>query len=269
MGTLQTINRWQNRVLMDLPRCYLICANARCGSTLLSRALSDTGIAGHPDEYFVTGPPEAFAPGATFWEEGLLARQHGVANRDEFIELVYRVGSTPNGVFGAKWMWNYVGWALENFRELTRFSNASIEAVFHEMFPGLRVVHVVRRDRLRQAISWLRAAEENVWVVSDEETARPIREPVYQYDVIVGMMGLIVEGEKSWLDLYERLGVIPLTVEYEELTSPDGYEPTVRQVLRHLGLDDTIELPRPRTKRQANNVNDDWVATFHRDHRSS
>jgi hypothetical protein len=55
-GTHQTINRWQNRVLMDLPRCYLICANARCGSTLLSRALSDTGIAGHPDEYFVTGP---------------------------------------------------------------------------------------------------------------------------------------------------------------------------------------------------------------------
>ena len=229
---------------------------------------SDTGIAGHPEEYFVTGPPEAFAPGATFWEEGLLARQHGVANRDEFIELVYRVGTTPNGVFGAKWMWNYVAWALESFRELPRFSNASIEAIFHEMFPGLRVVHVVRRDRLRQAISWLRAAEGGVWVVSDEEPARPIREPVYKYDVIAGMIELITEGEKAWLDLYKQLGVNPLTVEYEELTSPDGYGPTIRQVLRHLELDDTTELPRPRTMRQANNVNDEWVARFRRDHQA-
>jgi LPS sulfotransferase NodH len=166
-------------------------------------------------------------------------------------------------------MWNYVGWALENFRELPRFSNASTEAIFQEMFPGLRVVHVVRRDRLRQAISWLRAAEDGVWVVSDEEPARPIREPVYQYDVIVGMMDLIAQGEKSWLDLYEKLGLIPLTVEYEELTSLDGYDPTVRQVLRHLDLDDTIELPRPRTMRQANSVSDEWAARFRRDHRAS
>lgn len=42
---------------MTLPQeCYLICANARCGSTLLCRALSDTGLAGHPDEYFMTWP---------------------------------------------------------------------------------------------------------------------------------------------------------------------------------------------------------------------
>ncbi len=80
------------------------------------------------------------------------------------------------------------------------------------MFPGLRVVHVIRRDRLRQAISWLRAAEDGVWVVSDDEPARPVREPVFQYDVIVGMMDLIAQGEKAWLDLYEKLGVEPLEV---------------------------------------------------------
>ena len=103
-------------------KCYLICANARCGSTLLSRALSDTGIAGHPDEYYVTGPPEAFSPGARFWEDGMLAQRHGISQREDFLQLVYEVGSTPNGVFGATWMWNYVGWAVESFQELSRFS---------------------------------------------------------------------------------------------------------------------------------------------------
>ena len=135
---------------------------------------------------------------------------------------MYRVGSTPNGVFAAKFMWNYVGWAVEKFQEMPRFSRARVEEIFAEMFPGLRVVHVIRRDRLRQAISWLRAAEDGVWVVSDDEPARPVREPVFQYDVIVGMMDLIAQGEKAWLDLYEKLGVEPLEVFYEDFLD-DGW----------------------------------------------
>jgi len=245
--------------------CYLICANARCGSTLLSRALSDTGIAGHPEEYYVTGPLEAFAPGATFWEGGPLARQHGVSTREDFLELVYRVGSTPNGVFGAKWMWNYVGWAVENFQELPRFAYATVEDIFTEMFPGLRVVHLVRRDRLRQAISWLRAAEEDVWVVSEDEPARPRREPIYKYDVITGMMDLIAEGERAWLDLYQKLGLEPLEVVYEDMSAPGGYEVSVRRVLAYLSLDDTIDIPQPRTYRQAGQTSDEWVDRFLRE----
>jgi trehalose 2-sulfotransferase len=243
-------------------RSYLICANARCGSTLLSRALSDTGIAGHPDEYFVTGPPEAFAPGSTFWEEGSLARQHGITERDTFLQLVYRVGTTPNGVFGATLMWNYVEWAMDNFREMPLYSQASTEELFASLFPGLQVIHVVRQDRLRQAISWLRAAEDRVWVVSEDEPARPQREPVFQYDVVVGMMDLIAQGEAAWMDLYQRLGIEPAIVVYEEFSDPSGYEPTIRHVLEHLGLDHTVGIPRPRTMKQADHISDEWVDRF-------
>jgi len=159
-------------------------------------------------------------------------------------------------------MWNYVGWAMDNFRELPRFSRMSFEQVFEAMFPGLNVVHLIRRDRLRQAISWLRAAEDGVWVVSETEPARPAREPVFQYDVIVGMMDLIAKGEKAWLDLYVKLGVEPLEVVYEDFSTPDGYELTVRRVLQHLDLDDTIEIPRQRTDQQADGINDEWVDRF-------
>jgi LPS sulfotransferase NodH len=178
---------------------------------------------------------------------------------------VYEVGSTPNGVFGAKIMWNYVGWAVENFRELPRFAHATVEDVFTAMFPGLRVVHLVRRDRLRQAVSWLRAAEDGVWVVSEDEPARPGRMPVYQYRVIAGMMELIAAGEQAWLELYRKLGVEPCEVAYEDLTAPGGYEVSVRRVLHHLDLDDTVELPQPRTFRQADHLSDEWVDRFLRD----
>jgi LPS sulfotransferase NodH len=73
---------------------------------------------------------------------------------------------------------------------------------------------------------------------------------------------LIAKGEQAWMDLYKDLGVRPLEVVYEDLTSSGGYEPTVRLVLRHLDLDDSIEIPRPRTHRQADDVNEKWVHRF-------
>ena len=85
---------------------YLVAATQRSGSTLLCRALADTGVAGRPEEYFLTGPPEAFPPGWTFWEDGIFALPHGEMDREGYLELVFRLGTTPNGVFGAKLMWN-------------------------------------------------------------------------------------------------------------------------------------------------------------------
>src|SRR3954469_3299609 len=44
-------------------RSYLVCATPRSGSTLLCRALAQTGVAGRPEEYFEarrdTGRPPA------------------------------------------------------------------------------------------------------------------------------------------------------------------------------------------------------------------
>ena len=98
-----------------------------------------------------------------------------------------------------------------------------------------------------------------VYGSSPRLSLHPIRSPRFQYDVIVGMMHLIAQGEKAWLDLYEKLDVKPLEVAYEDFTTSDGYEQTIRRVLRHLDLDDTIEIPRPRTDRQSDCTNDEWV----------
>jgi GNAT superfamily N-acetyltransferase len=68
-------------------------------------------------------------------------------------------------------------------------------------------VHIVRRDRARQAISWLRAAQDGVWVVSDEHPANPLASPAYDFDVLVGMQRLIVDGENGWRRLFEEIGV--------------------------------------------------------------
>jgi len=253
-------------VAVDRPsRSYLLCGNARCGSTLLCRALSDTGVAGRPAEYFLTWPdplPDHNPPLTQFWEHSELARSNGVSTREDYLRLVYRLGTTPNGVFGAKLMWNYTPYALASFQQMPQFAGLDAAAVLTAAFPDLRVVHLVRRDRLRQAVSWLRAAQDGVWLTSDTEPARPSGTPAYDRDVIAGMMDLITTGEQAWLDLYAQLGLQPLEVAYEDLLTPEGYDAAVRSILRHLDLPDDVAIPAPRTRRQADRINDEWVQRF-------
>jgi LPS sulfotransferase NodH len=246
-----------------LPSCsYLICANQRSGSTLLCRALSDTGVAGHPEEYFLDGPPEAFPAGWRFWEDGILAYRHGgVGDRREYLQLVYRVGTSDNGVFGAKLMWNNVVWAVRRFRELDELAHLTQAELFHTAFPNLKVVHLVRRDLVRQAVSWARAAQDGIWVLPDNEGAEAAT-PVYRRQLIADLHGLLVEGERGWRGFYEELALNPHEVAYEDLVTEEGYGPAIRGVLEHLEVDAQVAIPPPRTARRADDLNEEWIRRF-------
>jgi trehalose 2-sulfotransferase len=242
---------------------YVVCASQRSGTTMLCRALTDTRIAGCPDEYFLA-VDEQEMPGWQCWEDGPFGRAHNARDREHYLEIVYDLGSTPNGIFGAKLMWNNVAWAVARFQEMRRFGGLDRAAVFHAAFPDLHVVHVTRRDRVRQAVSWARMAQDSVWVVSDDEPARPARTPQYGFDLISGLEGLIVEGERGWRDLFDELELTPHEVVYEELVTEDGYRRAVLGVLVHLGLDTRgITAPPPRrTQQQSDELNEAWVVRY-------
>jgi LPS sulfotransferase NodH len=82
---------------------------------------------------------------------------------------VLEVGTTRNGLFGAKLQWNNLRWAIEKFRELPQFTGCTRAEVLHRALPNLHVIHVLRRDWIRQAVSWSRMAQDGVWVVTDED----------------------------------------------------------------------------------------------------
>jgi LPS sulfotransferase NodH len=153
---------------------YLVCANPRSGTELLCRCLAATGVAGRPQEYFLAEDP-AKLPDWRFWEEGPYAAGHDVSDRESYLSLVYRLGTTPNGVFGAKIHWNTLRWALAKFSEMPRFADLDRGAILRTAFPDLRVVDVTRGDRVRQAVSWARMAQDGMWVdpVGQPEPAWP------------------------------------------------------------------------------------------------
>jgi len=102
----------------------------------------DSEIAGRPEEYFLAEDPKKL-PDWRFWEEGPFGLTSGTVDRESYLDAVYRMGSTSNGVFGAKLMWNNVPWSLAKFQEMPRFSSLERAQVFHTAF-GLRESFVVR-----------------------------------------------------------------------------------------------------------------------------
>ena len=93
--------------------------------------------------------------------------------------------------------------------------------------------------------------------------APPTGPPRYDYGLIAALEALIAESETGWRQLYDELGLTPRQVVYEELSSPDRYEQTIRGVLAHLGLADYQgPIPVPQTRRQSNDLNEAWVATY-------
>jgi LPS sulfotransferase NodH len=255
---------------------YFVCATPRSGSTLFCEALSATGVAGRPAEYFealrVTDLPrqpqeyfdaltpdlEALLP--RFWQAPApeLARAR---TYEDYLRWVRREGTTDNGVFAAKLMWGYLGEFVERLRETSRYAGASELDVIDAAFPGARYVRVVRLGKVEQAVSLWTAIQTQAWREGGAPTA-PAREPVYHRAAIEHLVRRLTEQEDRWSTLFARAGVTPMTVIYEELV--EAWEETLRRTLHHLGLADaeTLALPDPPLRRQSNGRSRAWVERY-------
>jgi LPS sulfotransferase NodH len=241
-------------------RSLLVCANQRTGSTMLCRALTSTQVAGRPDEYFLTVDPVQF-PQLRCWGDG------SDMSYTDYLHSVYRQGTTENGVFAAKMMWNYVDLAAEAFQRVDGFAGLDRVGVFQRAFPSLRAVVLTRRDRLAQAVSWARAVQEDVWVVpAGNQVERPLGPPVYDGELIGNLLRLIDWFEPLWPSFLDELEVPYIRLVYEDIIA--DLPGTVRQVCELLDVevnDDMFASIRPSTARQADGLNDEWTQRFRAD----
>lgn len=248
-------------------RSLVVCGVQRSGTTLLCWALGDSGVLGRPAEYLIDGDPSSFPPDWRFWEEGPLAKEHGVSDRRSFINLVHRLGATPNGVFGLKLMWNNLPWITRRLNELPEYAGMSTAELFPVVFPDVRPVQLTRRDRARQAISWVKAAQDGVWLAADDQPPpEPTGTPMYDFDFIAGLEALIVEGEEGWRRLFQEIGVHAYDIVYEDLETAEGYAAAVRGIAEHLDVPRAeVMMSRPRSRRQTDEVNEEWLGRYRAD----
>ena len=230
---------------------YFVCATPRTGSSLLLGLLASTGLAGRPEAYF-RDP-----------DEGDWARRWGIAGPDdpafdyrEFIGAAQEAGTTPNGVFGAKLMW---GTLDEVVAKLAPDTTDADLAVLTGAFGPLSFVYLRREDEVAQAVSWLRAEQTRTWWAGDPGGVAA--EPRYDEQGLTALLDTIAAHNAAWRSWFARYGVTPYELSYEQLTA--DLAGTTRGILRFLALDPDAGQPvRPRHRRQADRLNDDWAGRY-------
>jgi len=263
---------------------YLVCATPRSGSTLLCQELDKTGLAGHPQEYFEAlrrsgvprRPHEYFDPERhPNIVERLAFREmfEGAPKPnplwhpdtyDQYLEWALDEGTTPNGVFGAKLMWGYLGDFAELLRGIDGMAGRSLPDLLSRAFPGLRYVQITRRDKVRQAVSLWKAVQTQAWQLdagaSDDGDDGRVLEPVFSFRAINYLMRQLTAHDASWDAYFLGLGYEPLKVTYEELA--ESTEAVVQSVLEHLGIaaPENLQIGPPRLSVQADEVSELWVA---------
>jgi LPS sulfotransferase NodH len=263
---------------------YLVCATPRSGSTLLCQELDKTGLAGHPQEYFEAlrrsgvprRPHEYFDPERhPNIVERLAFREmfEGAPKPnplwhpdtyDQYLEWALDEGTTPNGVFGAKLMWGYLGDFAELLRGIDGLAGRSLPDLLSRAFPGLRYVQITRRDKVRQAVSLWKAVQTQAWQrdagAGDEGHDERVLEPVFSFRAINYLMRELTAHDASWDAYFLGLGYEPLKVTYEELA--ESTEDVVQSVLEHLGIaaPENLQIGPPRLSVQADEVSELWVA---------
>jgi LPS sulfotransferase NodH len=229
----------------------LITTTPRTGSWLLADLLYSTGLVGQPQEFFRQDFVRAFS------------RKLGLSTREitpRYLEGIFGSASPATGVFSAK---------LQPY-DFTRLLGAlhtmspdRVDAPLVEWWlPDPRYVHLARRDRSRQAISWYRALMSNVWwEFRDDSDQRP-RGGYPDFLQVRWLENLIGEDEAAWAHYFDRNAIKPLEVAYEDLvTAPTK---TVRDVLGYLSIDVPprfVAVP-TRLKQMADSDSEAWLGAY-------
>jgi LPS sulfotransferase NodH len=284
--------------MADSPhRSYLVCATPRSGSTLVCQALTDTGVAGRPEEYFEAlrhsgrpRRPEEYFEGVD--DRSILDHlgERGIGDEpqqrsplwsraayDRYLEWAMDAGTTPNGVFGAKLMWGYFGDFVSLLRNIPAYSELSVAELLPAVFPDLQFVRVVRANKVRQAVSLWKAVQTATWRQEDANSGGGVSDagaPPYKsfledhrprlrfhYGAIEHLLGQILAEEAHWDAFFEHARIKPVLVLYENFAA--DYEASTRNALARLEL----ELPaghelEPRMRKQSDGINDDWTRRY-------
>jgi len=238
---------------------YIICTNPRCGSWLLTDGLASTRLAGNPREWFNT----------------LQEQQHGARWRVEhaadlsyaaYLRLARTESATRNGVAGVKLHYYQFAQLPKKMQAIEGLRGLSSAEVLSRLFPSAKYIWLTRRDKARQAISFVLASRTDEWWAYDgatpEKREGSTANPEFDPHAIARMERYLAQADAGWQALFHDNHIEPLVVHYEELAS--DYAGAILGILKWLGTPnaEAVQIRPARLKRQSNERNEEWLARY-------
>ncbi len=228
---------------------YLLVGAPRTGTSLLSEALTSTGVMGRPEEYF--------------WErqEAHWASVFGIprptgSDRRRYIEEAVRHGTTSNGVFGTKLFFRHAealwAWTSEDEQLATMPERQRLRTLFGD---DLHAVHI-RRHPLRAAVSLWRAEATDVWRA---EAGDPVPSPPPRLDVwrVTMLHVQFHAADAAWPQLLRSADIPFMTATYEQIVH--DLEGTVAEVAHLVGVRELQPITHPSLRRMADETSERFL----------
>ena len=135
-------------------------------------------------------------------------------------------------------------------------------------FPGLSYLWLIRRDKARQAISYLLARKTGEWWMLDRgessKSVDTITEIDFEPRALADLEEALSKNDLAWQSYFHHNNILPFIVYYEELAA--DYRGVIVRVLQWLGVRnaDAVVVRPSRFKRQSRERNERWLRGYMR-----
>ncbi|MFP1632354.1 Stf0 family sulfotransferase [Zhengella sp. ZM62] len=213
----------------------IILSEGRSGTTWLASLANSTGKLGHSDEWV---------------DEQHLGIKARHVSADTFISAILEKSTTDNGFFAIKMFPRHLHW----FQLAYGFDIIGRLQKEHDLFSVL----VTRNDRVKQAVSFARALQDNAWT----SFGKTGQKAVYDFDLICRCYFGIGRSYDFWRSYVALRGLPHKHVVYEDML-PDP-SPYVNAIAEHADLDGVAFENSP-LKIQRDSKTDEWCDRFRQD----
>jgi trehalose 2-sulfotransferase len=229
---------------------YIIASIQRSGTHLLCGILRSTGVAGSPEEHFLSKPGET-------WE-----KRWGTPSRVAYVQRVLRQNTGADGIFGIVVMWSYFERMLQMLQEIPEYKNLNGPQLLAAVFNKPKYIWMRRRNHVEQAVSWAMACQTGVWTQKAEEKSQPRAVPKFDFKVIDEWCRRIAAHDEGWANYFRENQIEPLVLFYEDIVA--SHRTAAERVLEFLGLPfpPRMEIPPPTIEKQATQISEDWASRY-------
>ena len=174
----------------------------------------------------------------------------------------YNLG-TQGGVFGITIHTHHLmdRGGINFLKELSGTELEDSFELLRRLFPCAKHIYLYRRNKVKQAISWLKAERTGAFSKNDKESM--VGE--YSSEDISDQIKRISRSDAVWLDFFEKYNIHPFTLTYEELCRDK--KQMISNILDFLEVDrDNICLnPDLLPERLYNTTSEEWYQRYLRE----
>lgn len=240
-------------------RSIILCVNPRSGSTMLCDLMAATDVLGKPQSFY---RPESIAD----WAARLGINHESGSEEFEtaYLAAIRKEGSDATGTFGLRLMWDTMAGLVDRLSPLFPDPQNGVD-LFESAFGHPLYVHLVREDKVAQAVSLVRAKPSGQWHLASDGSIRqgakhasPI---TYDAQAIRQEINSLTQDDAAWEKWFAAQRLLPLQVTYEGLASDP------QSVLRYLlaAMDHDPALARdvePATSKMADDESRQWIERY-------